>query len=100
GQMTPAKPAGPKNMGRVMSVIGVPIVLAPVFGPTLGGLLLDHVSWQSIFLVNVPIGIAALVAAVRLLPKDQATEAGKLEAGKLDAIGLALVATGVVGITY
>src|SRR4051812_25327359 len=71
GQMTLVKSAGPKNMGRVMSVIGVPIVLAPVFGPTLGGLLLDHVSWQAIFLVNVPVGIVAFGAALKLLPKDE-----------------------------
>jgi EmrB/QacA subfamily drug resistance transporter len=95
GQMSLVKAAGPKNMGRVMSIIGVPIVLAPVFGPTLGGFLLDHVSWQAIFLVNVPVGIAAFIAAVRLLPQDEPADAGKL-----DAIGLGLVATGVVGITY
>ena len=39
GQMILVRAAGPKNMARVMSAIGVPIILAPVFGPTLGGLL-------------------------------------------------------------
>ncbi|WP_320672224.1 DHA2 family efflux MFS transporter permease subunit [Patulibacter defluvii] len=95
GQMILVKAAGPRALPRIMSVIGVPIVLAPVFGPTLGGLLVEHVGWQSIFLVNVPIGALAVVAALRLLPRDVATEAGKL-----DATGLALVGTGVVGITY
>src|SRR5829696_1724107 len=46
------KAAGPHNMARVMSAIGVPIILAPVFGPTLGGFLVEHVGWQSIFFVN------------------------------------------------
>src|ERR1700760_2696918 len=72
GQMILVKAAGPKNMAKVMSVIGVPIVLAPVFGPTLGGLLLQSVGWQWIFLINVPIGILALVLGWRLLPHDQA----------------------------
>ena len=58
GQMILVKAAGPKNLPKVMSAIGVPIVLAPIFGPTIGGLLLEHVSWQSIFLVNLPVGIA------------------------------------------
>ena len=97
GQMILVKAAGPKNMAKVMSVIGVPIVLAPVFGPTLGGLLLQSVGWQWIFLINVPIGALALVLALRLLPHD---ESGTTHAGRLDFLGLALAAPGVVGITY
>jgi EmrB/QacA subfamily drug resistance transporter len=97
GQMILVKAAGPKNMAKVMSVIGVPIVLAPVFGPTLGGLLLQSVGWQWIFLINVPIGALALVLALRLLPHD---ESGTTQAGRLDFMGLALAAPGVVGITY
>jgi EmrB/QacA subfamily drug resistance transporter len=97
GQMILVKAAGPKNMARVMSVIGVPIVLAPVFGPTLGGLLIQSVGWEWIFLINVPVGAIALVLAWRLLPHDQS---GTEQAGRLDAIGLVLAAAGVVGITY
>jgi EmrB/QacA subfamily drug resistance transporter len=97
GQMILVKAAGPRNLPKVMSFIGVPIVLAPVFGPTLGGLLLQGVGWQWIFLINVPVGILALTFALRLLPHD---EAGSAQAGRLDVIGLALAATGVVGVTY
>src|SRR3954465_10554492 len=88
GQIALVKAAGPRNMARVMSAIGVPIILAPVFGPTLGGLLLEHVGWQSIFFINVPVGIVAAFAALRLLPHDtpEPTDA-------LDVAGLALVAT-------
>src|SRR4051794_19082095 len=97
GQMILVRAAGPRNMARVMSFIGVPIILAPVFGPTLGGLLVQHAGWQWIFLVNLPLGVAAVVAALRLLPR----EAGSAQtAGKLDALGLGLVASGLVGITY
>ncbi len=97
GQMILVRAAGPGNMARVMSAIGVPIILAPVFGPTLGGLLLEHAGWQWIFFVNLPVGIVAVFAALRLLPHDEASPA---KAGKLDVTGLALVATGLVGITY
>jgi EmrB/QacA subfamily drug resistance transporter len=97
GQMILVKAAGPRNLPKVMSLIGVPIVLAPVFGPTLGGLLLQSVGWQWIFLINVPVGALALVLALRLLPHDTA---GSAEAGRLDVLGLLLAATGVVGLTY
>jgi EmrB/QacA subfamily drug resistance transporter len=97
GQMILVKAAGPRNLPKVMSFIGVPIVLAPVFGPTLGGLLLQSVGWQWIFLINAPVGAIALVLAWRLLPHD---EAGTAQAGRLDVIGLALAALGVVGVTY
>src|SRR4051794_29992077 len=92
GQIALVKAAGPRNMARVMSAIGVPIILAPVFGPTLGGLLVEHVGWQSIFFVNVPVGVVAVIAALRLLPRDtpEPTES-------LDVTGLALIATGLVG---
>jgi EmrB/QacA subfamily drug resistance transporter len=95
GQMILVKAAGPRNLPKVMSAIGVPIVLAPIFGPTIGGLLLEHVSWQSIFLVNLPVGILTLVAALKLLPKDQPEGAERL-----DFLGLGLLSVGLVGITY
>jgi EmrB/QacA subfamily drug resistance transporter len=95
GQMILVRAAGPKNLPKVMSVIGVPIVLAPIFGPTIGGLLLEHVSWQSIFLVNLPVGILTLVAALKLLPKDEPEGAEPL-----DFLGLGLLSVGLVGITY
>jgi EmrB/QacA subfamily drug resistance transporter len=97
GQMILVRAAGPQNMARVMSAIGVPIILAPVFGPTLGGLLVEHAGWQWIFFVNLPVGAVAVFAALRLLPRDAADP---VKAGKLDAAGLALVASGLVGITY
>jgi EmrB/QacA subfamily drug resistance transporter len=95
GQMILVKAAGPRNLPRVMSAIGVPIILAPVFGPTIGGLLLEHAGWQWIFLVNVPVGIVAVFVALRLLPHDRPEDAGRL-----DVAGLALVASGLVGVTY
>src|SRR3954451_15311676 len=95
GQFALFKAAGPCNMARVMSAIGVPITLAPVFGPTLGGLLVEHVGWQWIFFINIPVGIAAAIAALRLLPHDTPEPTDSL-----DVTGLALVATGLVGITY
>jgi EmrB/QacA subfamily drug resistance transporter len=95
GQMILVKKAGPSNLPRLMAAIGVPIILAPVLGPTIGGLLIDHAGWRWIFYVNLPIGIAATVAAIRLLPKDTHEDAGPL-----DVLGFSYVAAGLVGVTY
>ncbi|HEY2657618.1 MAG TPA: MFS transporter, partial [Solirubrobacteraceae bacterium] len=59
GQLMLAQAAGPKRMGRVMSVVFVPAMLAPILGPTIGGLILQNMSWRWIFYVNVPIGVIA-----------------------------------------
>ncbi|HEY5196583.1 MAG TPA: DHA2 family efflux MFS transporter permease subunit [Solirubrobacteraceae bacterium] len=97
GQMILVKAAGPRNLPKVMSAIGIPIVLAPVFGPTLGGLLLQDAGWQWIFMINVPVGILAFTLAMRLLPRDEVVAGA---AGRLDRLGLVLAAAGTVGITY
>jgi EmrB/QacA subfamily drug resistance transporter len=65
--------AGPERIGRVMAVLGVPMLLGPIFGPILGGLLIDIASWHWIFIINLPIGVGALVYALEVLPKDDPT---------------------------
>jgi EmrB/QacA subfamily drug resistance transporter len=62
--------AGPHRIGRVMSIIGVPMLLGPIIGPILGGWLVADVSWRWIFFINIPIGVAALFFAARILPRD------------------------------
>src|SRR6201992_2319046 len=63
--------AGPHRMGRVMGVLGVPMLIAPILGPILGGWLVDDVSWRWIFLINVPIGVVAVILAFIKLERDQ-----------------------------
>ncbi|MEU9591483.1 DHA2 family efflux MFS transporter permease subunit [Streptomyces sp. NPDC048219] len=63
--------AGPERVGRVMAVLGIPMLLGPIFGPILGGWLIDVASWHWIFLINLPIGVIALVYAAMVLPKDR-----------------------------
>ena len=88
--------AGPKRVGQVMSVIGVPMLLGPILGPILGGWLVDDVSWRWIFFINIPIGIVAL--AVRRADPAQARRpaAGR----RLDALGLALLSPGLAALIY
>src|SRR5438270_137376 len=95
GQLMMAEAAGPQRMGRVMSIVAVPAMLAPILGPTIGGLILDNASWRWIFFVNLPIGVIAVVTALRTLPR---VERG--EADPLDVRGFALMSTGLPLLTY
>jgi EmrB/QacA subfamily drug resistance transporter len=91
-----AQTAGPKHVGRVMSVVGVPMLLGPILGPVVGGAIVGGASWQWIFYVNVPIAAIALVLAARLLNADS----GRAAAGRLDWRGFLLLAPGLVGIVF
>ena len=95
GQLMMATAAGPKRMGRVMSVVAVPAMLAPILGPTLGGLIVDNASWRWIFFVNLPVGAIAFALALRLLPHGD-----REPVEPLDVRGLLLLATGVPLLTY
>jgi EmrB/QacA subfamily drug resistance transporter len=55
--------AGPQRVGRVMAIIGVPMLLGPILGPILGGWLVDEVSWRWIFFINLPIGLLGIALA-------------------------------------
>ena len=57
GQLIMAQVSGPKRMGRVMGIVAMPAMLAPILGPVLGGVILQSFHWSWIFLVNVPIGV-------------------------------------------
>jgi len=96
GQSILASAAGPQRMGRVMSLLGVPMLLGPVLGPVIGGLILDTVSWRWIFYVNVPIGIVAIALAVRMLPGHERTDTSP----RLDVTGLFLLSPGLVLLVY
>jgi EmrB/QacA subfamily drug resistance transporter len=95
GQMIIVRAAGKENLGRVMGVLSTPTILAPIFGPTLGGLLLQAFGWQWIFLINVPVGIVALILGQRILPTDEPQAAGKL-----DVVGFLLAGFGTVALIY
>jgi EmrB/QacA subfamily drug resistance transporter len=87
-------------MGKTMSIVGVPMLLAPVLGPALGGLLVDNLSWRWIFYVNVPIGVVGLVLAARLLPRERAAGTSGDQPPVLDWPGLLMLSPGVAAIVF
>jgi EmrB/QacA subfamily drug resistance transporter len=95
GQMILVPVAGRERMARVMGAMSIPIVMAPIFGPVLGGLLLEHAGWQWIFYVNLPVGLLAVPLALWLLPRDQPRRAARP-----DLSGLLLISAGSAAATY
>jgi EmrB/QacA subfamily drug resistance transporter len=89
------KKAGPHRMGRVMGVLGVPLLVAPILGPILGGWLVDDVSWRWIFFINVPIGIVAIALALMVLDRDEPQPGHKL-----DWLGMALLSPGLTALIF
>jgi EmrB/QacA subfamily drug resistance transporter len=87
--------AGPNRIGRVMSIMGVPMLLGPILGPILGGWLVADVSWRWIFFINVPIGIVALISSFRVLPRDVAAHEQRL-----DFVDLLLLSPGLALMIY
>ncbi|TDD33662.1 DHA2 family efflux MFS transporter permease subunit [Actinomadura sp. KC06] len=96
GQTMLVREAGPGRMGRVMSVVSVPAMLAPVLGPLLGGVIIDNLSWRWMFFVNVPFCAIALFAAVRMLPRDTDRSAD----ARLDVLGMLLLSPGLAALVY
>jgi EmrB/QacA subfamily drug resistance transporter len=96
GQAILARAAGPQRMGRVMSVIGVPMLMGPVLGPVVGGLIVSTVSWRWIFYVNVPIGIVALALSWRTLKPVR----NEKVAHHFDLVGFLLLSPGLALFVY
>lgn len=60
----------PHERGRALGLWGVGVILGPSIGPTLGGYLTNHFGWRSIFMVNLPVSVIALIAASLFLIKE------------------------------
>ncbi|MGH8963325.1 MAG: DHA2 family efflux MFS transporter permease subunit [Jatrophihabitantaceae bacterium] len=90
GMTIMTRAAGPDRVGRVMAVLGVPMLLGPIAGPILGGWLIEVASWHWIFLINVPIGAGALLYAYLVLPKDTPSPSESF-----DFLGMLLLSPGL-----
>ncbi|GHE83850.1 MFS transporter [Amycolatopsis deserti] len=96
GQTIITRAAGPERLGRAMAILGVPMLLGPVFGPVLGGLLVEYTSWHWIFLVNVPVAVCAVGLAAWKLPGGGEVE----HPGRIDVRGLVLLSGSLVVLLY
>ncbi|MGL5851251.1 MAG: DHA2 family efflux MFS transporter permease subunit [Phycicoccus sp.] len=83
------------HRGRAMALLGLPVLIGAVSGPTLGGWLIDTASWRWIFWVNVPIGLLTLALGARVLPADTGSRPQRL-----DRTGLLLLSPGLAALLY
>jgi EmrB/QacA subfamily drug resistance transporter len=95
GMTIMTRAAGPKRMGRLMAILGVPMLLGPILGPIIGGWLIENASWHWIFLINVPVGLVAVIYAWWALPADRPTPSESL-----DVLGVVLMSPGLALFLY
>ncbi|GAA2384038.1 DHA2 family efflux MFS transporter permease subunit [Dactylosporangium salmoneum] len=95
GMTIMTRAAGPERIGRLMAVLGIPMLLGPIGGPILGGWLIDAANWHWIFLINLPIGAIALIYAWFALPKDN-TEPSET----FDFVGMLMLSPGLATLLY
>jgi EmrB/QacA subfamily drug resistance transporter len=90
GFMILTREAGPGRLGRLMSILSIPMLLAPIGGPILGGWLIDTSSWRWIFLINVPIGFLTVALAAIVFQRDHPARSETF-----DAVGVLLLSPGL-----
>ncbi len=84
----------PQDRGMAMGVFGIPMMLAPAIGPTLGGYLVDYWDWRWCFYVNVPVVLAAIAIGMAWIEEMPTSMA------KFDLLGFTLAATGFSSLLY
>jgi EmrB/QacA subfamily drug resistance transporter len=85
----------PRERARAIGVWGGVVGLSMAAGPLLGGVLVAGLGWRSIFWINVPVGIAAIVLAARFVPESRAEHPRRI-----DPLGQVLVLITLVALTY
>jgi MFS transporter, DHA2 family, multidrug resistance protein len=87
----------PEKRGQGFALFGIAVVVAPVVGPTLGGWISDNISWHWCFLINGPVGLAAMALIAALVPEPHAAAEErrrvKPQSVGFDLVGFVLVAT-------
>src|ERR1700741_176823 len=86
-----------KHLVRVVGYAAVPILLGPILGPVIAGAILQHATWHWLFLINLPVGVLAIILAFLFLPDDDKI---KVMRRRLDLLGLVLLSPGLVLFLY
>ncbi|WP_446898995.1 MFS transporter [Clostridium sp. LBM24168] len=60
----------PNERGKALGLSGSTVAIGTMLGPPIGGFLVQFFNWQSIFIINIPIGIIAFLAGIKILPED------------------------------
>lgn len=87
----------PKKFGMAVGIWAMISSVATALGPIVGGLLVQHVNWESVFYINAPIGVIALLFGLLVLPQSR-NEAAAGE--KFDVPGVVLLAAGLLAVIF
>ncbi len=93
----------PNERGMANALLGIPVMMAPAFGPTVGGYLSTSFAWNAIFIINLPIGVVALILALLVLPgrkSESENQAGRVGRNRFDIAGLLLSMIGFSVLVY
>ncbi|PKW14834.1 MDR family MFS transporter [Saccharopolyspora spinosa] len=85
----------PDERAKAGAVLAIPITVAPMLGPVLGGLLVQYANWRWIFFINVPVGALALFFAVVFLREEP-----RRDPGRFDFPGFVLAGAGLATLLY
>ena len=85
-----------KKRGVALGLWGMVVITAPIFGPILGGVITDHLTWPWLFYINIPVGLIATLLIANIL-KNRESKRVKLP---IDAVGLGLLVIGVGSLQY
>lgn len=88
--------SGGKNIGHMASIVSLPMLLAPILGPVLGGIIVNSLGWRWIFYVNIPVTIIAALLAFWGIPEGSPIE----EKQPLDMIGILLLSPAFALLIY
>ncbi|MEU4657964.1 MFS transporter [Streptomyces sp. NPDC023723] len=87
----------PKKFGMAVGIWAMVSSVSTALGPIVGGLLVQHVNWESVFYINAPIGVLALVFSLTVLPQ---TKNGAAADEKFDLLGVVLLALGLLAVVF
>ncbi|MDT7841821.1 DHA2 family efflux MFS transporter permease subunit [Streptomyces justiciae] len=87
----------PKKFGMAVGIWAMVSSVSTALGPIVGGLLVQHVNWESVFYINAPIGVVAIVFSAAVLPQSR-NSAARDE--KFDIVGVALLAVGLLAVVF
>jgi EmrB/QacA subfamily drug resistance transporter len=85
----------PKDRARAVGIWGAVAGISLALGPVIGGALTEAIGWRSIFWINLPIGLTAILLAAKFIPESKAPRARRF-----DPVGQALVFLGLASLTY
>ena len=84
----------PEDRGTAMAIFGVPMMLAPAIGPTLGGYIVDYWSWRMVFYINVPVVLIAIMLGISWIEETPTSDTA------FDVKGFFLAAVGFSAVLY